>query len=217
MTYTYSLKYLRRNDTIVRKLMELYDRQGVVEIDMEDQSEALNMRRTIRNVLACLAYYYPQHMSMKQAIRTWVQLMPGGKWRLFVGVPDTTVRGSKPYDQAFRSAVDPSSTEAMLERSNRSTWIAPKELTDVHDGTWFVQTMNSLHDKDKAEVISSMSIEDEPMRTLLRGLSGWKITQEPYRMGQYRITAQRTDEPDEIDPAIAESLRLLEKYKTNRS
>lgn len=191
MTYTYDPDYLRRNQKLVDELKQIYDRQAVIELDLGSMNEVSNVRNRVRSVLACLSFYHHEYLPMKRAIRTWTIPKPDGTWKLYIGIPISKIRGSVPYQQVYRGAMSLTQAEGMVEESKRDVWTAPKELANVHDGAWFVQTVGLMKDKDEAEAISSMSIEEEPMKTLMSALPNWDIKQEPFRMGQFKITARR--------------------------
>lgn len=207
MSYNYDRDYLARNVETVDMLLELYRTRGVNEFRVESATRAVTFSNFIRGILASMALNYRMYKDVKQTIRTWKRPQPDGTWLVYVGVPADKLRGSKPYEGDYRGAISREDTQVMLTKTQQPTWIAPTEITNVHEAMGLVQTIVTMKGKDRAEAISSLSIEAEPMKTLILAAenAGWKVTQEPHKLGQYKIIAERTGERK--DQALIDMLK----------
>lgn len=98
MGYDYSRKYLDQHSETVIQLTELYNSQGYVAMEFDDQDALDKVRMTVSNVLASLALNFPkQYEDLRQKIRTWTEWNPRQeKWTLYVGAPRHKVPGRKP-------------------------------------------------------------------------------------------------------------------------
>lgn len=113
MSYNYSKDYLKSHDGLVKSLVQCAEEGGKWEVVFEDGSELRRVQYLVNNLLASMEMNYPdQFKGIRQKVRTWTQLLEDGRWKLFVGRPDHSIRGGKPKNLPTAAP--------MLQRSNTS-------------------------------------------------------------------------------------------------
>lgn len=172
MAYDYTLGFLERRKEDIKVIETCYTNRTPFSQTFDYPNEAARARVNISNVLRSLALHYPdQYKHVRQVVRTRIDPLPTGKWRLTIypAAPGEKIEGRPPGQATRTSWEGMQAREAVIGDEHRF----PEIIKDGETWTRFVEASVLATKEVKrmiAELSTEPSLEDLEQFTELFGL-----------------------------------------------